>query len=77
MLSQLVGEKGYVTGIDMTEDQVMYLCNHSTAAVHCELKSKIQTCVLFLARRGQDIRRLSHERFWLQEAQCQFCPGLH
>lgn len=25
MLSQLVGEKGHVTGIDMTEDQVLYI----------------------------------------------------
>lgn len=30
-----------------------------------------------LARSGQGIRGLPHERIWLQEAQRQFCPGLH
>ena len=28
MLSQLVGEKGHVTGIDMTEDQVRYITQY-------------------------------------------------
>lgn len=31
MLSQLVGEKGHVTGVDMTEDQVLYI----TITVQC------------------------------------------
>ena len=33
MLSQLVGEKGHVTGIDMTEDQVLYILHHGDPSV--------------------------------------------
>lgn len=40
MLSQLVGEKGHVTGIDMTEDQVLCISivewlQHSPLSVYC------------------------------------------
>lgn len=40
---------------------------------------KIKSAVLcsLLAWSGQDTCGLSHERVWLQEAQCEFCPGLH
>ena len=30
-----------------------------------------------VAQSGSDTCGPSHERVWLQEAQCQFCPGLH
>lgn len=88
MLSQLVGENGHVTGIDMTDDQVHQ--HYSVASVHSELsviyvgnclqtKLKNQKCCLcsLLAWSGQDTCGLSHERVWLQEAQFEFCPGFH
>lgn len=45
MLSQLVGEKGHVTGIDMTEDQVLYILHHGELlAVYSDCSLMLKSC---------------------------------
>lgn len=78
LLSQLVGERGHVTGIDMTQGQVG--CGDNPWA--CFVPSPCPPPPMFVpfllpGGGGEEAHRVSHGEVWLPKAQRGLPPGLH